>query len=402
MDAEKIKELAAAFDHADPMQMNSPHAMYGSFREQCPVGRSRKHGGFYFAARYADAKRVFEEHATFSSSTGVGIPPHPYKMLPIDLDPPQQTKFRRILNRHFTIEAVAGKRAQIGAEVHALIDTFIEKGEADLASELVRPLLPAIVLPMIGVPLEDRRQLTEWIEYLTRGRATDMPGVMQTGEKIGGYLMGLAARRRGVARGEDVIGLMLQSKIDGETPTDEEIFRTLIIILFGGLDTTSSVMLEALLFLSRHPEERRRLMSDQLDWTRAVEEFVRHTSPVQGLRRTLAREAELGGQPLKQGDWMFALIGSANRDENVFPDGERCLLDRTPNPHIGFSTGAHVCLGRHLARLEIEVLLRAVLRRMPDYRVLDGFEPDYLVGEARGMKSLPVRFTPSVRGAKES
>lgn len=393
MNKMNMQDLATSFDHADPAQMNDPHPMYRVFRGQCPVGRSQKHGGFYFASRYADVKRVFEEHATFSSSSGVGIPPHPYKMLPIDLDPPQQTKFRRILNRAFTVEAVATKREQIEAEVHALIDSFIEKGKADFAKDLVRPLLPAIVLPMLGVPVADRQRLTEWIEYLTRGRATDMAGVMTTGEMIGGYLMSLVARRRAAARGEDVISLMLESKIDGETPTDEDIFRTLMIILFGGLDTTSSVMLEALLFLSHHPQERRKLMSGELDWATAIEEFVRHTSPVQGLRRTLVREANLNGQPLKPGDWMFALIGSANRDEAVFAGAERCVLDRTPNPHIGFSTGAHVCLGRHLARLEIEILLKTVMQRLPDFSAAEGFEPDYLVGEARGMKSLPVRFT---------
>jgi cytochrome P450 len=394
---DEIRQMAAQFDHASEGQMRDPHPMYARFRAECPVGRSENYGGFYVASRYADVKRVFEEYATFSSSTGVGIPPHPYKMLPIDLDPPQQTKFRRILNKAFTVEAVAPKRAQIEAEVNTLIDAFIENGEADLARDLVRPLLPAIVLPMLGVPVEDRRQLTEWIEYLTRGRATDMEGVMKTGEMIGGYLMALVARRRNEPRADDVISLMLDAKIDDATPTDEEIFRTLLITLFGGLDTTSAVMLEALLYLSRHPDARRRLMSGEFEWIPAIEEFVRYTSPVQGLRRTVTRSAELAGQPLREGDWMFALIGSANRDETVFPDAQRCVLDRAPNPHIGFSTGAHICLGRYLARLEIEILLKAVLQRLPDYQVVSGFEPDYLVGEARGMKRLPVTFTPAAR-----
>ena len=376
--------------------MNDPHTMYQAFREHCPVGRSQQHGGFYVASRYAEVKRVFEEYSTFSSSSGVGIPPHPYKMYPIDLDPPQQTKFRRILNKPFAAESVANTRPEIEAEIRALINGFIAKGEADLAVDLVRPLLPAIVLPMLGVPIEDRRQLSSWIEYLTRGRATDMAGVVKAGEDIGAYLMGLVARRRTQPRSDDVISVMLESRIDGAVPSDEDIFRTLMIILFGGLDTTSSVMLEALLYLSRNPEEKLRLKSGERAWGPAIEEFVRHTSPVQGLRRTLTKEAELNGQHLQAGDWMFALIGSANRDESVFAEANRCILDRSPNPHIGFSAGAHICLGRYLARLEIEILLSAVLERLPDYRVVDGFVPDYLVGEARGMKSLPVTFTPGV------
>jgi cytochrome P450 len=153
-------------------------------------------------------------------------------------------------------------------------------------------------------------------------------------------------------------------------------------------------MLESLLFLARNPQEKQRLLSGERDWPTAIEEFIRYTSPIQGLRRTLTRDTELDGQALKVGDWMFALHGAANRDPAVFAEPDRCLLDRSPNPHLSFGAGAHICLGRNLARLEIEVLLRAVLTRLPDYDTVAGFEPAYLAGEARGMKSLPVRFTP--------
>lgn len=390
----EVKSLAQKFDHASPEQMNCPYQMYQAFRSQCPVGRSENYGGFYFAARYETVKKIFDNYATFSSSDGVGIPPHPYKMFPIDLDPPQQVKFRRILNKRFSPEGVAPKRSQIEAEVKRLIDAFANAGEADLAAQLVRPLLPAIVLPLLGVPLEDREQMSAWIEYLTRGRASDIQGVMKAGEEIGRYLMTLVAKRRALPPVDDVLGQLLESEIDGDRLSDEEIYRTLLIILFGGLDTTSAVMLESLLYLARNPEEKRRLLDGEHQWPVAIEEFVRFTSPIQGLRRTLLEDSELEGQPLKKGDWVFGLHGSANRDEAVFKDAEACQLDRSPNPHIGFGSGAHICLGRNLARLEIEILLKAVLTRIGDYRVADGFEPEYLVGEARGMKQLPVRFTP--------
>src|SRR5690349_8874923 len=110
MGGEDVQSVEAGFDHASEPQMRDPYPMYEAFRTQCPVGRSERYGGFHFAATYAGVKKVFEDYTTFSSSTGVGIPPHPYKMLPIDLDPPQQTKFRRILNPRFTTEAVAKKR----------------------------------------------------------------------------------------------------------------------------------------------------------------------------------------------------------------------------------------------------------------------------------------------------
>lgn len=394
MSKEDIKALATQFDHTSPDQMNDPYAMYEAFRTQCPVGRSQQHSGFYFAARHETVKKVIDDYSTFSSSAGVGIPPHPYEMYPIDLDPPRQTKFRRILNRRFTVEAVATKNDEIQQEVHRLIDGFIGRGSADLAEELVRPLLPAIVLPMLGVPYADQPQVSAWIEYLTRGRGNDMEGVMKAGNDIGAYLMGVVARRRNEAPVDDVVGLLLESQVDGESLNDEQIFRTLLIILFGGLDTTSAVLLESLLFLARNPEEKHKLLSGERDWTVAIEEFVRYTSPIQGLRRTVKKETEIDGQPLTPGDWVFVLHGSANRDADVFADADKCLLDRSPNPHLAFGGGAHICLGRNLARLEIRILLSAVLQRLGDYTVVEGFKPEYLVGEARGMKRLPVTFTP--------
>ncbi|MGQ0619475.1 MAG: cytochrome P450 [Panacagrimonas sp.] len=402
MSGEEPRYPAKAFDHASEAQMRDPYPMYEAFRQRCPVGRSEHYGGFYFASTYAAVKKLFEDYSTYSSSTGVGIPPHPYKMFPIDLDPPHQTRFRRILNPRFTVESVAAHRGRIAAKVDELIDGFIERGNADLATELVRPLLPAIVLPLLGVPSEDQARMSAWIEYLTRGRAHDLAGVAKAGEDVGIYLMTLVARRRTEPAKDDIIGLLLTSTIEAAPLTDDDIFRTVLIILFGGLDTTSAVMLESLLFLARNPQEKSRLLRDEYDWAVAVEEFVRFSSPIQGLRRTLSKDAELEGQTLKAGDWMFGLHGAANRDPAVFVEPDRCLLDRRPNPHLSFGAGAHICLGRNLARLEIEILLKAVLERVGDYNALPGFEPDYLAGEARGMKSLPVRFTPGARRSPQT
>lgn len=397
-----VKAQAAAFDHTNPEQMQNPYPMYEAFRTQCPVGRSQQHGGFYYVSRHASVKKVVDDYSTFSSVTGVGIPPHPMEMIPIDLDPPQQTKYRKLLNPVFTPEAVATKHERIEEEVNSLIDRFVERGTADLAAELVRPLLPAIVLPMLGVPYADKEKVGEWIEFLTRNRGIDMDGCVRVGGEMSMYLMGVVASRRGQPEQDDILGLLLQSKVDGQLLSDDQIFRTLFIILFGGLDTTSAVMLESLLFLARNPEEGQKLLSGERDWATAIEEFVRFTSPIQGLRRTVKKETEIDGQALSMGDWVFVLHGSANRDPDVYADANRCLLDRKPNNHLAFGGGAHICLGRNLARLEIKILLKAVLTRLGNLRPADGFEPDYLVGEARGMKALPVTFVPGtpVAGAR--
>src|SRR3546814_16703789 len=130
--------------------MNDPYAMYEGFRTMCPVGRSQQHGGFYVASRYETVKKVFEEYSTFSSADGVGIPPHPFKMFPIDLDTPLQAKFRRVLNRRITPEAVAEKRGAIQNAIDSLIHDLLETGTAYLSSHLVQPLLQHNMLPLIG------------------------------------------------------------------------------------------------------------------------------------------------------------------------------------------------------------------------------------------------------------
>ena len=394
MKPDEIKALCEKFDHNSETVMLNPYPMYEAFRQHCPVSRSAQYNGFNFVASYAGVKKVLEDYATYSSITGVGIPPHSFDMIPIDLDPPLQTKYRKILNPRFTVEAVAVLRPKIEAKVHSLIDAFITRGSADLAADLVRPLLPAIVLPMMGVPFEDQAKLCEGIEYLTRGRATDPEGVQKAAADIGMYLMGLSIKRRSQPEQDDLIGLLQKSSIDGVPLTDEQILKNLLIILFGGLDTTTSAILESLLYLAQHPEEKTRLMKGDYAWDVAIEEFVRYASPVQGLRRNLTADAELEGQPLKKGEWMFALHGSANRDETVFSEPNKCMLDRSPNPHMGFSAGAHLCLGRNLARLEMKITIKAVLERLGDYRIAPDFKLGYLCAEARGMKALPVIFSP--------
>ncbi len=222
-------------------------------------------------------------------------------------------------------------------------------------------------------------------------------GVVQAGQQIAVYLMGLSARRRTAPIRHDVLGGLLEAEISGRLLTDEDVFRVLVIILFGGLDTTTAVMLEALRLFSANPSLREWLLADEMRWPTAIEELIRYTSPVQGLKRRVTKDTELANVNLEKGDDIFLLFGSANRDEDQFAQPEKCVLDRSPNPHLGFGLGAHTCLGRNLARLEIDVVLRAALERLRDFTVKDGTNIEYAVGETRGIKSLPVYFTPGSR-----
>jgi len=394
---DETKRRAAGFDHNDPVQMQSPHEMYRAFRAECPVGKSENYGGFHFLARYETVRRFFEDYASFTSTDSVGLPGLPHRMPPIDTDPPLQTQYRRLLNQKFSPKAVREMRPDIEAKIHRLIDGFIERGEAEIASELVRPLLPSVVLPFLGIPGSAETKVREGIEAITRKRATDPAGVMEVAAELSMLLIGVVAERRQAPPKDDVIGLLLREPIGGAMLDDMQIHLTLLIILFGGLDTTSSAMLESLLHISRTPEAREHLRRPDCDWELAVEELVRWATPIQALRRTTTKDVEIEGVRIAKGTPVLGLHGSANRDESVFPEADRCILDRKPNPHIAFGQGVHLCIGRPIALLEIECLLKIVLGRLGDFVVASDFRPEYLVGEARGMKRLPIRFTPGTR-----
>ena len=384
------------YNHQSPEVMQDPWPAYEQMRRSgCPVNHSTELGGFWTVATYDAIKKVEFDHQTFTSSKGTGLPVLPTSpMYPIDLDPPLHTQFRMILNKHFTLEAANRWRAAAIEETHALIDGFIERGEADLASELCRPMPPTVVLPILGVPPEQRKNVCEWIEQITRLRASEPMVAYQAMMSISGLLLSLSAQRRGQPAQGDLIDELHAARVDGRALTDDEVYRTLIIILFGGLDTTTAVMLQALKHFSDCPADRERYLQEPGLKAVAMEEFVRWTSPIQGLRREVTHDTTLEGVPLKAGESVFLLYSSGNRDESKFKDAQRCVIDRTDNHHMGFGIGPHLCLGRNFARMEFEVLMTAVLERMPDYRVQPDFAPQYASGEARGMAALPVTFTP--------
>lgn len=392
-----VANLTAGFSHHDPEMMQNPYPLYAEARGRCPVAHSDALGGFYFVMNYDQVKKVYSDYKNFSSEEGSGLPAQPVKMYPIDLDPPQQTKYRKILNPLFTPEAVAAHRPRVEKIIDDLIDSFIEDGAADLGARLVRPALSATVLPMLGVPLEDQPMVAEKLDYMVRYRTTDPAGAERCGQEMAVYLMGLAAKRRQSPPKDDILQTLMTVRVDGALLTDDQIFRVLIIILFGGLDTTSAAIGEAIVHMSGKPGDAERLRSGEVPWATAIEEFIRYTSPIQGLRRTVRHPIELESQPLQPGDRILALNAAANRDPSRFSEPDTCLIDRRDNEHLAFGVGAHICLGRFVARLVMEVMLKAVLDRLPGYRMAADFAPEYAVGEARGLKALPVTFTPGYR-----
>jgi cytochrome P450 len=382
------------FSHHDPEIMQDPYAVFEAVRGKCPLGHSDELGGFYFPTTYDGVKRVFAEYRTFSSAEGAGLPDQLVRLLPVDLDPPNHTRWRRVLNRFFTQEAADADRPRIQALADELINAFVARGTADLVNELTRPFLAMTTLPVLGVPGTDRLMLSEKLLWMVHNRLVDHDGWVQRYGEIAGYLTALVAERRTAPRRDDLLQCLIEEEFDGRMLTDTEGYQVLILALFGALDSTSSAMSGALYHLGQHPEDKQRLLSGDVPWDGAIEEFLRFTTPIQALRRTVTRETELDGGTLKPGDFVLALNGAANRDPEKFAEPDRCIISRDARDHMSFGTGAHVCIGRHYARVMIEICLKTALRRIGDYRIEAGFEPSYTSSEARALKTLPVVFTP--------
>ena len=389
---------ATSFNHHDAAAMQNPYPFYAAIRAKCPVVRSDALGGFYLAVEHAGAKQVLSDYRHFSSTSGVALPSMGTEMYPVDLDPPMQTRFRKVLNQYFTVEAAARRRPAFERLVDGLIDAFIEVGSVDIANALTRPAINAIMLPIIGVPESDRKEFSAAIDFMSNARTSDQDRLVKTTQYVGGYLVGMAgaARRRGGA-GDAFVDFIVREPIDGSVLADEDVAKVLLVVLFGALDTTHATLNEAILHLSRTPEDRERLGRDAAAWPNAIEEFVRFASPIQMLRRTTTVDLEFGGRKLNQGEPVFGVIAAGNRDPSVFADPDRCMLTRDTREHLGFGSGAHVCLGRNFARVIIEVVLTAVLTRLPDLAAETDFKPSYTAGEGRRMVALPMTFTPSRR-----
>jgi cytochrome P450 len=201
--------------------------------------------------------------------------------------------------------------------------------------------------------------------------------------------------------GDDLTTALINAEVDDDVLTPQELGSFFILLAVAGNDTTRTALSHGMHYLAQNPDQRA-IWQDDLDGvtTSAVEEIVRYAGPVVFMRRTLTRDAELSGHPLKQGDKVVMFYGSASRDESVFDDPDRFDVRRNPNPHVGFGgPGPHFCLGAHLARRELSVMFRRLFERLPDIEATAG--PDLLnpmsMPLVTGVKRLPVRFTPSAK-----
>ncbi|MCV7230755.1 cytochrome P450 [Mycolicibacterium komossense] len=374
-------------------------AAYRWMRANQPVFRDRN--GLAAAASYQAVLDAERNPELFSSTGGIrpDTPGMPYM---IDMDDPAHVLRRKMVNAGFTRKRVMDKVPSIGVLCDTLIDSVCERGECDFVRDIAAPLPMAVIGDMLGVLPEERGTLLKWSDDLVSGLSSniDEATIQATMEAFGAYnayTMEMIAKRRAEPT-EDLFSILVNAEVDGQRMADDEIVMETLLILIGGDETTRHTLSGGTEQLLRHRDQWERLVADTDLLPAAIEEMLRWTSPVKNMCRTLTADTAFHGTDLREGEKIMLMFESANFDESVFGDPENFRIDRNPNSHVAFGFGAHFCLGNQLARLELSMMTKRVLQRLPDLRLADGAAiPLRPANFVSGPEAMPVVFTPTAR-----
>ncbi len=384
-----------------------PHALFRRLRKERPVHwNAMPDGGegVWAVLKYRDVFDVSLDTKTFSAAkSGVILRNHKpeeyevQKSLLINRDPPDHTKYRRLVSLGFSGKIIRNLEAHVRDVTTTIIDEVAPLGRCDLVDRISAELPLQVIVEMVGVPREDRRKVLDWTNTMIAfddpeyGAASPEAGQMAAAELFM-YANDLAEERTARPK-DDLVSRLMQAEVDGERLERAEFSSFFMLLLVAGNETTRNLISGGMLALIQHPDERAKLMANRALLPSAIEEMLRWVSPVNVFRRTATRDTEIRGQRIREGEKVALFYASANRDEDAFENPDTFDITRTPNDHLAFGIGPHFCLGANLARLEIRVMFEELLARLPDIE-LDG-EPERLRSYfINGIKRMPVRFTP--------
>jgi cytochrome P450 len=408
MAEQKLSCPVIQFDHHAPELALDPWARYKQLREQCPVACTEAWGGYKVVTRYKDVAAIAKDTTTFSSAhdidgtgngyQGVTIPAPPVRSIPVELDPPEHTKYRKLLTEVFSPAATESRRRRIEEICRGFVGAVEPRGECDLVDDIATPIPAAVTLELLGMPIE------KWQRYAfpmhTIAYAT--PGSAEYDEAIAGLAWIMEDVHQEILRrridGEDRNDLLrdlMVAHVEGEPLADQTLLEIAFLVIVGGLDNTASLLANTFLYLHHHHDDRDRLRGD-LDLTHtAFDEFLRFFSVTQAESRTATRDTEIDGYPIAAGERVLIVWASANRDPEVFDRPDEIVLERSPNRHLGFGWGPHRCVGAGLGKEIFSSALQATLERIPDYRVLEDRVEKYPTASlAYGYKRMPAEFAP--------
>jgi len=363
--------------------------------------------GYYALVRHADVVEASRNPEVFSSAKGatsiadLPVEFNEYFGSMINMDDPRHARLRRIVSRAFTPRRIERFGDDVAGIAAGIVDDLLATGPCDFVEHVAARLPLTIVCQLMGIPDDSYRMVLRNTNIILSGFDPDLISedmdeavgqILAAGAELGDLVTTLG-QQRAEEPADDLVSALVTANIDGEQLTTAELASFFILLVVAGNETTRNALSHSLPLLTEFPEQRELLLADlegRLDG--AVEEVVRCATPVIFMRRTVTRDYRMNGHDYHEGDKAVLFYWSANRDESVFPDPGRFDITRSPNPHVGFGApGPHFCLGTHLARREIAVLLRELLTRVPDIRAAG--PPDRLLSSfINGIKHLPCEF----------
>jgi cytochrome P450 len=364
----------------------------------------------WFVTRYEDVVAVLLDDERFVRDPRLGLSPEDFEeyssAMPeafafidqhmLNRDGEDHRRLRRLVTKAFTPRMAEQLRPRIQEIADELIDRVQPRGEMELVEDFAFPLPITVIAELLGIPIADQGRFREWSNAIVTP-ALGPEALAEFGAKMSdfvAYLRDLFEQRRSEP-GEDLVSALLQVRDGGDTLSDQELFSMVVLLIVAGHETTVSLIGNAVLALLEHPEQRAALEREPARIPATIEELLRYDSPVERtLNRWATTDVELGGQTIKRGDIVIAILGSANRDPDRFPGADVLDLDRPDTKHVAFGRGSHYCLGAPLARLETEIALATLLRRLPGLRL--AVAPEELAWRPvplfRSLASLPVAW----------
>jgi cholest-4-en-3-one 26-monooxygenase len=383
-----------------------PHPEWKYLRRHAPVFRYEGRSNvdpFWAITKHADIIELSKQPERFQNEPQLAMFPNefaqpeenPARHL-LNMDPPDHGKYRRAAAKQFTPRTVTELAPHVDEMTRAILDAAADKGQGDFVADISAPLTIGVIADMLGVPAADRPLMFRWTNEVIAPtdpefqRGLPEETLERARLELFAYFKNLSDERRKRPT-QDIVSTVANGRVDGRPLPDFELLSYYLLLVVAGNETTRNAMTGGMLAFIESPGEWEKLRRNPGLLDSAVEEIVRWTSPVIQFVRTPNRDYELRGQKIRAGDYCCLFYPSANRDEEVFPDGDVFRVDRQPNDHIAFGRGEHVCLGAHLARLELRTAFRHLLARLEHVELAGPVERarSSFVG---GIKRAPMRW----------
>jgi pimeloyl-[acyl-carrier protein] synthase len=390
----------------DPAVLANPYPLYHRLRIEDPVHWD-PYLHVWVVTRYADVIAVFQRFSAQRTPTpeqltalGLAALTPLAKVMVLQmlfLDAPAHTRVRGLAAHSFTPRRMAALQEHIQDITDSLLDAVQVAGSMDVIADLAYPLPAIVTAELLGVPAADWQQLTKWSADFAQvlgnfqHNPNRAPQVIRSLDEMSAYFRA-AIREQRMNRRDGLIRTLMMAEVDGDRLSEDEVVANTIMTMVGGQETTTNLIGNGILTLLRHPDQLARLKANFDLMPSAIEELLRYESPSQHTARLTPEDTELGGKRLRKRQAVVAVMGAANRDPQRFPDPDQLDLSRQDNRHVAFAWASHFCFGAPLARLEGQIVIKTVLRRFPDLRLMPGpIEWRENLG-LRGLKALPVAF----------